>query len=274
MKVNHRKARLLLLSVLAVVAALVVGTTASAQAAKAAYKVTLRTSVSTSTADRFITVSGRVTGPKATGRNVAVQRRYAGGPWVTVATAKVSRRGTYAARVETPRGGTTSFRAIKGRSSVRSAGTSATRSIPVYRWLYLSDQPGETSNAIRGVDELVDGKHYPHSIDYFDNGYMEFKLGNLCTALSTVAAYLPGPPDAPAADATLRVGTWNSGSSTFTDKVISSGTPVPINLSEVGTQFRYLNPSGTDAGYRMALLDPKVYCNADVLPTWQQSEID
>jgi hypothetical protein len=252
----------------------VIGTAPLAGAAKPAYKVTLRTNVASSTADQFVTVSGKITGPKAAGRAVTIQRHYAGGPWVTVTTAAIKANGTYAARAETPRGGTTSFRAVKSGSSVRSAGASATRSIPVYRWLYLSDQPGETSNAIRGVDELVGGKHYPHSIDYFGNGYMEFKLGNVCTKLSTVAVYLPAAVDAPVADATLSVGTFNSNPNTDESLVIATGTPVAINRSEVGTAFRYLNLNGAEGGYRMALLDPKVYCNADVLPTWKASEID
>jgi hypothetical protein len=268
MKLTAHKTVLVLVSVLA----LVLGTTALADAAKPAYKVTLRTGAASSVADRFIAVSGKVVGPKAVGRTVTIQRKYVGGSWVTVTTATIRRNGTYAARVETPRGGTTSFRAVKARSSVRSGAVSAARSVPVYRWLYLSDQPGETSNAIRGVDETIGGKHYPHSIEYFGDGYMEFKLAKLCTRLTTLAAYLPNTTGAPAADATFELGTFQPSSSTGT--TVTTGTPVPINVAEVGTMFGFLDVNDTEGGYHFVLGDPKVYCNADVLPTWQNSEID
>src|SRR4051794_17282686 len=104
-----RKALIVTISVLSLVLTL---TAVASASTKPAYKVSLVPNVSASSAGRFIIVSGKVTGPGAIGRNVTIQRHYVGGPWVTVAFATVKRSGRFAARVETPRGGTTTFRAF------------------------------------------------------------------------------------------------------------------------------------------------------------------
>jgi hypothetical protein len=266
-----RKTAIVLLSALA----LVLGVTAVAGAAtKPPYRVTLHTSVSSSTADHFLTVSGRVFGPRAAGKTVRIQRKYVGGSWVTVATPTTSARGTYAARVETPRGGTTSFRAIKARSTLRSAGTSAVRSIPVYRWLYLADQPAESSQMTHGVNYTMNGKQYPHSIWFFGDGYLAYKLAGLCTKVTTVAEYVAYTGGSPAQSASLNYGVWGSGPGGSGTVTLNTGTAVPLTISEPGTQFRAFNISLTESGYAVILGTPKAYCNADVLPTWNETEVD
>ncbi|MCW2783974.1 MAG: hypothetical protein JWP74_491, partial [Marmoricola sp.] len=100
---------------------------------------------------------------------------------------------------------------------------------------------------------------------------------NLCTKLSTAAFYQSYGPTAPAADATLTVGTFGAGgtnSSTPTTVSNTSSSPSTLHVSEVGTAFLVLEVEGTDNGNDMYLGDPKVYCNADALPTWKSSEID
>jgi hypothetical protein len=253
-----RKAVLVLLSTLA----LVLGLTVSAgAAAKPAYKVTLKTSVATSTAERFITVSGKVTGPKATGKTVTIQRHYVGGPWITVATATVRSNGKYSARVETPRGGTTSFRALKGKSSVRKAGVSAARSIPVYEWLDLAKQSGlHDTDVLPGVAETVGGKTYS-SIDLYGDAGVGYKLGGLCTKLTTIAAY--SGPAGPTQSIDLHL----------VSSVVSTGTPVTVQTSLVGTRRLDIETSNFDANHKLVLANPRVYCNASILPSWDLNEL-
>lgn len=266
-----RKAAVVVLSVLA----LVLGTTSLAGAAKPAYQVSLRTSVSSSTADHFITVSGKVVGPKAIGKTVTIQRKYVGGSWVTVATALVRSHGNYSARVETPHGGTTSFRAIKGRSSLRSAGVSPTRSIPVYKWLYLAAQPVlQGGSYTPGVDTTVAGKHYTHAIVVSSSNGFSYKPGKLCTTLRTDAVYVDNSSPSVASSIDFNIAKYDgvSAPDTVTTHLNAGDAPTTIGTSIAGQKFLTLSATGYTGGYTLYLGDPKVYCNADSLPSWTNSD--
>ncbi|MFL6062889.1 MAG: hypothetical protein ACJ72E_16800 [Marmoricola sp.] len=251
--------------------ALLVGLTVldTAEAATPAYKVTLHTSVAKSTAEHFIVVSGTVTGPKAAGHTVTIQRRYVGGPWITVATATISSRGRYKARVETPRGGTTSFRAIKSRSSVRRAGVSAVRSIPVYRWINLAGQNSldniNDSNLQTGIEETVSGKTAP-SVDMYADGDVEYKLSGLCSRLTFTAAYTGTSPASMSVDVVKTP--INGGPSTTVPGVVNTGTPLPVQTSLSGFRYVLLETNGYDSGNKLVVWNPQVYCNADQLPAF------
>jgi hypothetical protein len=264
-----RKAVLVLLSALALVLGLAVSAGA---AAKPAYKVTLKTSVAKSTAERFITVSGKVTGPKAAGKSVTIQRHYVGGPWITVASATIRSNGKYAARVETPRGGTTSFRALKPKSSARKAGVSATRSIPVYEWLNLASQSSLHDTFVQpGIAETLGGKTAP-SIIIWGNTDLQFKLGGLCTTVTTGADY----QDSGATESVdLNFYKWptNGGSSTQTSAVVTKGTPATVTTSLVGQRVLGIEATNFDSGFKLVIFNPRVLCNASSLPAWTENEL-
>jgi hypothetical protein len=263
-----RKALLVLLTT----SALVLGFAATANAApKAAYKVTLTTSTTSSVAGKFITVSGKVTGPKAAGRNVAIQRQYVGGGWTTVAAAAVKKNGRFSARVETPIGGSTSFRAIKGKSSVRKAGISPTRSTKVFQWLYLSNQPGVLGSATPGGLTIA-GTYYSHAFNLTDNlASLDYKTNGLCTTFSTVATYLPFGLPTDTMDVHLSK-TPFTGSVVTTTVPVSSTAAKTITTSVVGAKSFVIIVDGVDPGYGAELGDPKLYCNAASLPEFDLSE--
>ena len=242
----------------------------SSAAAKPAYKVSLTTSVTKSTAGKFIIVSGKVTGPKAAGRNVVIQREYDGKPWVTVAVAKIKPNGKYSARVETPRGGTTAFRVLKAKSSVRKAGVSPIKAIPVYEWLYLANQGYTLDNGSVStpISEDIGDKLYDRSMTFNDGdtevGYL---LKNLCTTFSTVAFYRTpgvGPQDQ------MSVGLLRypfTGPPTLTSTAVTTEFPVTVSSSLVGTERLSIDLTSLDASNFMTLGNPRVYCNADHLPS-------
>jgi hypothetical protein len=264
----HRMRKVLV--VLLTTFSLILGFAALANAAaKPAYRVTLKTSTTSSVAGKFITVAGKVTGPKAAGKTVTIQRRYVDGGWVSVAFATVKNNGKFSARVETPRGGTTSFRAIKPKSSVRKAGVSATRSTKVFEWLYLANQGAtvEFGSVNMPQEVRVGGKSEPRSITAPDgDAVFGYKLGGLCTTLSTVALYdHHGGADPDTMTLSVRrVST--SFVNSQSDVVLSLGIPKTITSSVVGTRSLAFVLTSVDAANLAALATPRVYCNADYLP--------
>lgn len=267
-----RKAVLALLTTTALAVGSVLPLATAEAAAKPAYKVTLKTSVASSVAERFITVSGKVAGPKAAGRNVIIQRQYGGGGWATVATAKIRANGTYAARVETPKGGTTAFRAYKAASSVRKAGLSAAKAIPVFRWINLATQTSlhDADDVIVGVEETYLGKTR-QSINAFGDGYAQFKISGQCTQLTSVVDYQDDGATQ-SVDVVWRQ-QYIGGGSTGSGIVLTKGTPKTMTMDLVQARTLALEVSNFDSGYKLLVFEPKVWCNADVLPAWTWDDL-
>lgn len=269
-----RKTLIVLLSVLALVLGF---TTIASAAGKPAYKVSL-TAPKSSTAGKFLIVSGKVTGPKAAGKTVTVQRKYAGGKWVNVAFAVIKKNGKFSARVETPQGGTTSFRALKGKSSVRKAGVSPVRALPVYKWLNLDHEPASSygNDFHSGFSRTIGGKTYHHSFLFYDgDSTVQFKLGGQCTQFTTRAAYDvtngPQPVDA----FVLGIRTFNGGNPpTVKEANITSLQNATVSRGVKGAAVLSIDLDSLNSDPYFAVLgEPKVYCNAEHLPNWVPGDL-
>jgi len=265
-----RKTLLVVLTTFALVLGFV-GVAGAASPTKA-YKVTIKTSTTASEAGKFITVSGKVSGPKSAGKTVKIQRQYAGGAWVTVATAKASKKGKYSARVETPRGGTTSFRAVKAKSSVRKAGVSPTAALPVYEWLYLASQGASIQgDVLEGNEMLINGTLFKRSIAFYDgDAQLTYKLAGLCTKFTSRVGYRfsgdLGTPDGLNAVVTRLQLSGPAVAPTSTP--VATGQAVTLNSTLTNTRFLQLELDSVETDYVAALGDPKVYCNASYLPSF------
>ncbi|MET3961752.1 hypothetical protein ABIE44_001686 [Marmoricola sp. OAE513] len=270
-----RKTLLVALTTLALV--LGFATLADAATAKKSFKVSIKSNVATSQAGRFIVISGKVSGPGAGGKKVKIQRQYIGGAWTNVATVVTKKSGKYKAVVETPQGGTTSFRVIKAKSSARKAGVSATKALPVYKWLYLDHEPVNSfsSDYQAGLVQQIDGKTYAHSYRFSaGNSYLAFKLSGLCTTFTTRADYNVFSGPQPVDTYTLKtIAQKSSGPAIQKSVVVSLFTPVTASQSLVGVRTLGVNLESLNAApYYAVLGDPKVYCNAEHLPSWVEGD--
>ncbi|MET3961751.1 hypothetical protein ABIE44_001685 [Marmoricola sp. OAE513] len=268
-----RKSLVVVLTTLALV--LGFGTLADAATAKKSFKVSIKSNVAVSQAGRFIVISGKVSGPGAGGKKVKVQRQYIGGAWITVATVTTKKSGKYKAVVETPRGGTTSFRALKAKSSARKAGVSATKALPVYQWLDLATQPGQLNNTFP-VQEQVGGTLYEHAFSFSQGGGMAYRPSGLCTEFATRFGYKTTgqPPVADDANLELTRIQTNPAPSISTSTSVSTGNAVTFTSSLAGTKYLTIEVTSIAGGgsYFAALGDPKVYCNASTLPTFRNGD--
>ncbi|MET3961753.1 hypothetical protein ABIE44_001687 [Marmoricola sp. OAE513] len=266
-----RKTLLVVLTTLALV--LGFATLADAATAKKSFKVSIKSNVATSQAGRFIVISGKVSGPGAGGKKVKIQRQYIGGAWTNVATVVTKKSGKYKAVVETPQGGTTSFRAIKAKSSARKAGVSATKALPVYKWLYLDHEPpahgGNDYQA--GLAETISGVNYPHSFRFTQgSSYLQYKTAGLCTTFTTRADYNVFNGPQPADEYALVLITEKANSpSVQKEYEVPLFQPKTVTQSIAGVRRLTVALETLNASpYYAALGDPKVYCNAERLPSW------
>lgn len=113
----------------------------AAEAAKPRYVVSTAVSAARADVGTPVRITGTVAGAKAARKKVYLQRRIGSGRWVTVGSTRTSRSRGYAFRHVVGTAGAQSFRVYAPRSSKRTAGVSAARTLTGWRWLYLTQQP-------------------------------------------------------------------------------------------------------------------------------------
>ena len=172
------------LFIVLVAAAAIVLPMQGAEAATAKYSVTA--SVSTSSVDlgKSFVLSGTVS-PSAKGKTVKIQRQYAGGSWTTLVTKTLSSTSKYSVKITPSKGGPTKYRVVKAASSTRAQGVSSSRTVKVYRWLYLTGLPGTyTPPTIYRGYMYVKGTQFANSLSIKQGEYADWNLaGKGCNRL-------------------------------------------------------------------------------------------
>ncbi|WP_134741094.1 hypothetical protein [Nocardioides sp. 503] len=246
------------------------------------YVVTLKALPAQADAGQRLTLAGKVSGPENARKPVLVQRRYAGGAWVVAARATTTKRGTFSVKVPVVKGGTTSFRVLKPRSAKRAQGVSPARSLTVYQWLDVVDQPAIVQGAVAVLDNDVtmNGKRYPGSVlapgFSSDPVLLAVVTMGLCTTMEAYSGFLD-------ADKPLLGGGETQKLMLSRTTVHQPPVPGPLLTTPVGqVQRATLNVTGaqvaimsfavesTEAtkGQLLSVLgSPRVRCRTDVLPS-------
>lgn len=240
----------------------------AANAALSPYKVSISLNHTSSNAGSSIVVSGTVTGSKANGSSVRIQRKYVGGSWTTVATDTIS-SSKYSARVETPRGGSTSFRVLKGASSTHSSAISATKTIKVYEWLYLANETPIVlnGNVVAPIELLMSTTTYGRSIriNGGEDATLLWKLNGACTTMAMAAEHNNEQPAATDVDVIVSRAQMDSTSPPNATTTLHPNVgPSTITSSLSSTKFLQIGTDGLFNG-NVGFGNPRVRCNADHL---------
>jgi hypothetical protein len=164
------------------VAAFMIAGTAQAAEAKS-FSVTISASKTTIELGQTVKLTGKVS-PRAKKKRVKIQRRYEGGGWRTIKTVKLSSKSRYSYTVKPTRGGPTQYRVQKPASGGRSAKTSATRTVNVYRWRALQEFPRTGYPVIYGT-RGIGGTAFPASAALNGQDSTWTFGGNRCTTFRT-----------------------------------------------------------------------------------------
>jgi len=54
---------------------------------------------------------------------------------------------------------------------------------------------------------------------------------------------------------------------------LATDAPTTVTTAIAGQKYLTLSANGYTSGYTLYLGDPKVYCNADALPSWVNSDL-
>lgn len=238
-------------------------TTAEA-APKRAYQVSIKVSRTQADVGQTVRIAGRVAGPKATKKRLAIQRKVGHGTWRTVKKVRTTSRARYSAAVKVTTAGRQYFRVVAPKSSKRRAGHSKGRALTGYRWLDLTTQPGNTlgSDAPTRGAAVVAGRTYPKALTFHVAG-LAFDILGRCTTFKATAGV---PDNAPISSAEIRVVTLDrldSTTPTSVDTPLTGGrAPVALRASLTGQRVFGL----TDRLGTVAVISPQARCSVNSLP--------
>lgn len=243
-------------------AALVIGVAPAAQATSS-YAVTISSSAATLDLGRSFTLKGTVS-PNAAGKSVAIQRKYAGGSWTTIAHDTLSSGSQYAKSIKPTKAAVTSYRVVKAATGSRRMGISATKVVKVYRWRYLTDLP-QLSHDV-GAEEsntaTIMGRVFPHSVVETNNTSMIYNLSGVCTKFTAVAGMADTSPVG-ATGTAMVFQEYGSviGSMFFSSVAAGSYGVYATNESQLTTAVSIsLNASTSTSGALVVWGSPRVYC--------------
>ncbi|WP_193606759.1 hypothetical protein [Nocardioides lijunqiniae] len=252
------------------------GAPAPARKAKP-YVVTLKTLPAKAQVGQRLALAGQVSGPDSARKPVVIQRRQGAGGWVTAARTRTTRRGTFSVRVPLVTGGTTSFRAVKARSTKRSQGASAVRSLAVYQWLDMVDQPAFAMGMMTvGNDIRMGGRTFPDSLaSQFSTAIYMVPSSGLCTAMEASTGFLDRelPNLGTGAKQSLDMQSGPLTGPSQTAEFETGPGPVQRRVVDItGSAIAFLRFSavaGEDASGPVTAVvgTPRVLCNAAKLPS-------
>lgn len=237
---------------------------ASQQAAQAKSKYTVTISASKSTIELgkgSVKLTGKVS-PSAKGKKVSIQRKYGNGAWKTIATAKLSSSSKYAINIKPKKAAITSYRVVKPRTKMRSAGASVATEVRVGRWRYVVDLPRTDYVAAEESTATIRGIRYPKSIRLTTGGSVSYRTDHLCHKITTFAGMDDQSANDAAATLYLYSMTGSGGLAIFSETVENLGYPVFFNsisdqaFTEEFTFDAYSVPVNSVATFGT----PKVYC--------------
>lgn len=168
-------------------------TVAADAAAKPTYKVSISTSATKADVGQTIKVSGKVSGPQAAKKRLAVQVRVGKGAWRTVRKVRTTKNRRYSTKVTVTTAGSQTIRVVAPGSKRARAGTSSTRGFVGWRWLDLTKQGFTVGGAKPTTGPVtVAGRAYPKAWTVPVETALYLDGARSCDMFKSTAALLPG----------------------------------------------------------------------------------
>lgn len=248
--------------------ALVAGSVALAAPAKAAtYGVTLTASHAQRDVGQKLTLSGKVSGAKAAGKKLAVQRRVGTGAWRTIATPRTTKTRTFSSRVTVSRTGTQQYRVVAPAAGSTQRGVSPARTVTGWTWLDLYDESYYSSGGVqRGWVGTVNGGTPPRETlglyssdgNAGSHGFVGWRSEGQCDRVTAAIGMSDG--DSTAKYVRLEAG----GPAQLLEVQPSEITKVDVPLvDDAGFSLRRFEGSG--GGY-VVVESPRAHCRVDRMP--------
>lgn len=253
---------------------LAIGSVTAAEAAPKTFKVSVKVSKTTAEFGSSVKITGKVSGDSSRrlkGKRVTVQRKYATGGWKKVGTAKISSKRTFSLSTKLVAGGDTSFRVVKSKSGKTRTGTSAIRTLPVYKWIDLTTAPSiGISFGLKNHPVTLNGHKYTRALQGLGGLMVGFNAAK-CTSMTTVIGFQDKEKSGlTSTDSMSLVGMSGNMSGTPTTQgpyVVTRDQvkKVTINFSNVEAVVLQGGTTIQTGQATSVLADPLVRCNSDSL---------
>ena len=268
-----------LVTATAVALALAVAPTVSAEAAPKKPVFTVSASLSTSTADvgQTVRLSGKVSGPRAAKKRLAVQRKVGSGTWKTVARTSTTKSRRYSARVKVTTAGAQQFRVVAPGTKKARQGVSRSRALTGWRWIDPSAN-GVVQDLTRATLTIDGARHSTWVAPINSSGALFAQIDGRCDALTAGLTVEGGNIDDRAIMQVAQLGSWQ------TSDVIAEAAKMVLGRSGVVHTRWQIRPATrgiaifvqTDVAgtARGGLVQPRLHCSVNALPKTPVSVVD
>jgi len=233
-------------------------TVAAEAAAKPTYKVSISTSATKADVGQTIKVSGKVAGPLAAKKRLAVQVKVGKGAWKTVAKVRTTKTRRYAAKVKVRTAGAQSIRVLAPTSKRAKAGASRTRAFTGWRWLDLTTQPTQLAGESVVGPVTIAGRKYAKAIT-FTNAGRYYNVEGVCDTVRLGA----GVKDGLETESSFVTLTTTGSAFSDTRTPVSPGAPAKTVRRVISGAELFAMGSG-DSG-PVTAVDPVVHCKVNRL---------
>lgn len=267
-----------LVTATAVALALAVAPTMSAEAApkKPVFKVSASLSTSTADVGQTVRVSGKVSGPRAAKKRLAVQRRIGSGSWKTVARTSTTKSRRFSARVKVTTAGAQQFRVVAPATKKARQGVSASRALTGWRW--IDPVAGAAVEDLTRATLTIDGaRHAAWTAPINADGALYARVDGRCDALTAGLAVESGAIDNRAITQVAQFDSWQA-----SDPIAAAAKLVTANSGVVQTRWPLSSATNAIAVFvstdvtgtaRGGLVQPRLHCSVNSLPKTQMPDL-
>ncbi|WP_313406709.1 hypothetical protein [Aeromicrobium sp.] len=167
-------------------------TVAADAAAKPVFKVSISTSKTKADVGQTIKVSGKVAGPKAAKKRLAVQVKVGNGRWKTVKKVRATKKRRYSTSVKVTTAGQQYVRVVAPKSTKARIGVSKSRGFVGWRWLDLTSQPKYTRGSVTVAPATIAGTSYDKAITLTEGARVAFNVNGACDTYKSAAGIKDG----------------------------------------------------------------------------------
>jgi len=233
-------------------------TVAAEAASKPLFKVSITASATKADVGRTIKVSGKVSGPAAAKKRLAVQVKVGKGAWRTVTKVRTTKSRKYAANVTVSTAGQQYVRVVAPKSKKARQGVSKSRGFVGWRWLDLTTQRRDAAGSAVVGPVTIAGKKYAKAIT-LTNVRLTFNVNTVCDTFTAGAGIKDGIVEGSALTTFVSTPAWGDG---FFTELAPNTAAKSVRHALAGIYTLGMIVEGGTA----TVVDPRVHCSVNALP--------
>ena len=235
-------------------------TVAAEAAAKPIYKVSISTSAAKADVGQTVKVSGKVTGPRAARKSLAVQLKVGKGAWRTVKKVRTTTSRRYSASIKVSTAGKQYLRVVAPKTKKVRQGVSRTRGLVGWRWLDLTSRAKSAGDSVAVAPASVAGTTYAKAISV-SGRRITFPVNGACDTFTAGFGVRDGVALGTTVMTFISTSAWGNATPV---EVAPNTAPKSLNLKLQGASTLGMD---VELGAVATVVNPRVHCTVNTAPS-------